>query len=857
MAANQFDNQAMLQVGTVLRGIYRIDGYLASGGFGNTYLATNLKFKEKVAIKEFFMRGVSQRNSDFTSVSVSNSENVEMFNKQLSTFNREALRLRKLGSMNTSHIVKVYDIFEENNTAYYVMQYINGQSMGDILKKKSRPIDQGWLMDKLLPQLLDALDVVHKNNMWHLDIKPSNIMYDVNGNVILIDFGSSKQIDPSTGDPVTLSSTLSFTMTYAPLELQQYEYKKIGPWSDFYSLGATLYNLATKQKPPTASDLLYEGANAFKFGPASRDDFKRLVMWLMNNKIENRPQSVADIYNFLQKGKSAPAPVQPVPAQPVPAQPVPAQPVPVQMPVQMPVQPENTVIASSNFVPVDSGQEETVLSVGAGGFANNVAPAAPNLPQGNWQPPMPPKKKKSNLGWIIAGAAGLAAIVIGLILFFVLRGAGGDTYKAYVPADCKIVGKFDFKGFIQQSGVNQEKLFNDIKEYYGDGVGDLKNCGLDLASPFYMFARKNGEDVVVGVVGKVENREKAEQFVSKRSDIELKKETPYSYSCQSDYGVGINDDAFVIVATTASTDDAISSDLDRIMNREIEGNLADNKIFTKADDAKSFISLYADFSILPDEAFEGVKGKLDLTSNIDLANVFKQVLLGLDGSFKGGVFDINLKVSSENSVVQEKIDEYLGAFGTITSSDQGMSMSKEDFMGIVANANGEKLSKVLNEILSQTLAHELKSRQNKEIFDNIMEYVSKLNGNMTFAMKDENNMIFTAEGENFADGIASYIRSLGAPVSSDGFGYSLVNEVWFGYDASQFYIVTNQQYLSTPSKAMGASTSTSLKDVMYGRKLVWYFNFNQLLGDAFDSGDKDRKALEEVFGKVDYLTLSI
>lgn len=846
MAANQFDNQAMLKVGTLLRGIYRIDGYLASGGFGNTYLATNLKFKEKVAIKEFFMRGVSQRNSDYTTVSVSNSENVEMFNKQLSTFNREALRLRKLGSMNTSHIVKVYDIFEENNTAYYVMQYINGQSLGDILKKKSRPIDQGWLMDKLLPQLLDALDVVHKNNMWHLDIKPSNIMYDVKGNVTLIDFGSSKQIDPSTGDPVTLSSTLSFTMTYAPLELQQYEYKKIGPWSDFYSLGATLYNLATKQKPPTASDLLYEGVNAFKFGPVSRDDFKKLVMWLMNNKIENRPQSVADIYNFLQKGKNAPAPVQP-PAQPVPA---------------VPVQPENTVIAGGNFVPVDSGQEETVLSVG-GGFANNVAPAVPNMPQGKWQPPMsnnmmaPSNNKKSKTGWIIAAAAAVAAIVVGVILFFVLRGAGGDSYKAYVPADCKVVGKFDFKAFIQQSGVNQEKLFNDIKECYGDGVGDLKNCGLDLASPFYMFARKNGDDVVVGVVGKVENREKAEQFISKRSDIQLKKETPYSYATKSDYGVGINDDAFVVVATTTNSADAITSDLDRIMNKEIEGNLSDNKIFVKADDNKSFISLYADFSILPDEAFEGVKGKLDLTSNIDLANVFKQVLLGLDGSFKGGVFDINLKVSSENSVVQEKIDEYLGAFGTITSSDQGMSMSKEDFMGIVANANGEKLSKVLNEILSQTLAHELKSRQNKEIFDNIMEYVSKLNGNMTFAMKDENNMIFTAEGENFADGIASYIRSLGAPVSSDGFGYSLVNEVWFGYDASQFYIVTNQQYLSTPSKAMGASTSTSLKDVMYGRKLVCYFNLNKVLEDAFDNDDKDRKALEEVFGKVDYLTLSI
>ena len=102
----------MLRVGTILRGIYRIDSYLSSGGFGNTYVATNIEFEETFAIKEFFMRGVTQRDDDQTTVSVSNSENTKCFLEQKEKFKKEARRLRKL---NNEHIVKVHDLFEEMN----------------------------------------------------------------------------------------------------------------------------------------------------------------------------------------------------------------------------------------------------------------------------------------------------------------------------------------------------------------------------------------------------------------------------------------------------------------------------------------------------------------------------------------------------------------------------------------------------------------------------------------------------------------------------------------------------------------------------------------------------------------------
>ena len=122
----------MLKVGTVLRGTYRIDSYLSSGGFGNTYVATNIEFEERVAIKEFFMKGVTQRDENQTTVSVSNAENHNSFLEQKEKFKKEARRLRKL---NNEYIVSVHDLFEENGTAYYVMDYVDGENLSERLKR--------------------------------------------------------------------------------------------------------------------------------------------------------------------------------------------------------------------------------------------------------------------------------------------------------------------------------------------------------------------------------------------------------------------------------------------------------------------------------------------------------------------------------------------------------------------------------------------------------------------------------------------------------------------------------------------------------------------------------------------------
>lgn len=283
----------MLRVGTVLHGTYRIEAYLASGGFGNTYEATNVQFGERYAIKEFFLKGVAQRDANNTTVSISNSDNEVVFSAQREKFMTEAKLIRKL---NNKHIVKLYDLFEENGTAYYVMEYIDGKSIGNILKESGIPLDESTAVN-YVSQVLDALKEVHGHHFYHLDIKPSNIMIS-NSRAILIDFGSSKQMKEEGG--ATTDTPLSYTPGYAASELMDHDNAKFGPWTDFYSLGATLYNMVSLQKPPAISDILEDGHDAFNFPYAVSDNTKQFIFWMMNVGRTKRPQRIEEIDNFIE-----------------------------------------------------------------------------------------------------------------------------------------------------------------------------------------------------------------------------------------------------------------------------------------------------------------------------------------------------------------------------------------------------------------------------------------------------------------------------------------------------------------------------------------------------------------------------
>ena len=283
------NNKSMLPVGTVLRNTYRIEKQLASGGFGNTYVATNIEFEETVAIKEFFMKGVTERDETTSTVSVSNAENVQQFEEQREKFKKEARRLRRLKN---EHIVRVHDLFEENGTAYYVMDYVDGESLAERLKRTGQPLEEAEVR-QILEQVLQALQEVHGQQIWHLDLKPGNIMLDRRGTAYLIDFGASKQIRPNGS--MTTSTALCYTPGYAPTEQVGQMFDRFGPWTDFYALGATLYSLLTKIKPPMSIDLDEDGEEAFAFPATLSNEMRQLIVWLMQPRRKARPQSVSEI----------------------------------------------------------------------------------------------------------------------------------------------------------------------------------------------------------------------------------------------------------------------------------------------------------------------------------------------------------------------------------------------------------------------------------------------------------------------------------------------------------------------------------------------------------------------------------
>ena len=288
----------MLRVGTILRGIYRIDSYLSSGGFGNTYVATNVEFDERVAIKEFFMKGVTQREDNQTTVSVSNTDNKDSFLAQREKFKKEARRIRQLRN---PHIVNVHDLFEENGTAYYVMDYVDGENLSERLKRTGKPLTEQEVRD-ILPQILDALKSVHDAGIWHLDLKPANIMLEKSGNIKLIDFGASKQMDAQKGGATT-STAISYTNGYAPREQMEQNYDKFGPWTDIYALGATLYNLLTNKRPPLPSDIdddeTEDKHQSLPFPDGVSDGMKSLVLKLMKTNRKFRPQGVDEVMPLL------------------------------------------------------------------------------------------------------------------------------------------------------------------------------------------------------------------------------------------------------------------------------------------------------------------------------------------------------------------------------------------------------------------------------------------------------------------------------------------------------------------------------------------------------------------------------
>lgn len=229
---NALKTNAVLQ-----NGKYRIEGVLGQGGFGITYLASQVALNRKVTIKEFFMKELCNRDEQTSQVSVPSMGSVDTVARFRAKFVKEA---QTIAALNNPHIIHIHDIFEENGTAYYVMDYLSGGSLSDLVQRDGVLAEATAL--GYIRQVADALSYIHARNINHLDIKPSNVLIDGNGNAVVIDFGLSKRYD-ETGSQ-TSTTPVGISHGFAPLE--QYQpggVSTFSPTTDIYSLGATLYKL--------------------------------------------------------------------------------------------------------------------------------------------------------------------------------------------------------------------------------------------------------------------------------------------------------------------------------------------------------------------------------------------------------------------------------------------------------------------------------------------------------------------------------------------------------------------------------------------------------------------------------------
>ena len=300
MEAQIDGKHSLLPVGTLLfHGTYRVVRHLASGGFGNTYEAVDTQLGGSVAIKEFFPKQLCGRSSEGGTVTLLSTDCGELFTQLRTKFKKEATRIRRL---NHPHIVRVLAYFEEQGTAFYAMDFLRGESLSARMKRTGRPLTEAEVR-RYLPQVLSALKEMHAKELWHLDLKPGNIMINERDEAVLIDFGASKQLRTEEGVSVSTSLSCAYTPGYAPLELVDQHLEKFGPWTDLYSLGATLYNLLTGARPLSPSHLIQ--GEQLAFSPSVSTAMQQLITWLMQPVMTKRPQSVGEVEAWLRKTNGA------------------------------------------------------------------------------------------------------------------------------------------------------------------------------------------------------------------------------------------------------------------------------------------------------------------------------------------------------------------------------------------------------------------------------------------------------------------------------------------------------------------------------------------------------------------------
>ena len=302
------NDEGLLPEGTILNGKYLVGRALGRGGFGVTYLGLELTLKIKVAVKEYFPAGICSRPTNTRTVKISNiPANSEGFERGKKAFQKEAETLAMFSSPSIAH---VRDYFLENNTAYIVMDYVEGIELGAEIRRCGGRMPWRRVVDLMLP-LISEMGRLHRKNLVHRDIKPANIRIvrdeDTGAeHLVLLDFGAARSY---TSSNVTKTYTQILTPGFAPFE--QYQARThLGPYTDIYALCATMYAAITGEKPPAAPDRI-TGEDQPKpfssYGLDVPDQVEKAIFHGMAVDYHDRPQTMETLWREFQDRPVEPA----------------------------------------------------------------------------------------------------------------------------------------------------------------------------------------------------------------------------------------------------------------------------------------------------------------------------------------------------------------------------------------------------------------------------------------------------------------------------------------------------------------------------------------------------------------------
>lgn len=270
---------------------YRLEKAIGGGGFSIVYLATDEKTGEPVAIKEYLPSNQAMRGDD-AGVEPITEDTASAYRQGIKRFFDEAAVLAKI---NHPNIVRVVNFFRANNTVYMVMRYEHGKDLRWYIKRKNGRLGENVLR-AIFPPLLLGLKEVHTNHLLHLDIKPANIFLRPGGNPLLLDFGAARiaELGNRPSPPFTL------TLGFAPIE--QHLGGHVGPWTDIYAIGASMWSCISGHPPPPATERRVKDT----YKPAARQyarhyssQLLEAIDWCLQFHQLDRPQNVQDLLDFM------------------------------------------------------------------------------------------------------------------------------------------------------------------------------------------------------------------------------------------------------------------------------------------------------------------------------------------------------------------------------------------------------------------------------------------------------------------------------------------------------------------------------------------------------------------------------